>query len=123
MQKKADAALAKEARTWRLVFLGSGALGLVGATSGAISDSEGSAQAVVTGIGIAGMVAGAIVYFARTPELKACKAYLEAARPDVVAFRKNGIPPGEGPVGVATWRAWVDRAAAIRGHASCARVR
>lgn len=123
MQKKADAALAKELKTWRVVFLGSGALGLVGATSGSISDSEGAAQAVVTGVGIAGMVAGAIAYYVRTPEVRACKAYLESARQDVVAFRKNGLPPGDGPVGEATWHAWVDRVAAIRGHEGCARVR
>ncbi len=123
LQKKADAALAKELKTWRVVFLGSGALGLVGATSGSISDSEGAAQAVVTGVGVVGMVAGAIAYYARTPEIRACKAYLESARQDVVSFRKNGLPPGEGPVGEATWHAWVDHVAAIRGHESCSRVR
>jgi len=123
MQRKADAALAKELRTWRVVFLGSTALGLVGATSGSISDAEGATQAVITGAGIAGMAAGAIAYYVRTPELKACKAYLESARQGVVSFRQNGIPPGEGTVGEATWHAWVDRVAEVRGHEGCARVR
>ena len=123
MQRKADLALAGEVKTWRIVFLASGALGLLGATSGSISDSDGSAQAIVTGAGIVGMVAGGVAYFVRTPELRACKAFLDAARQDVVSFRKNGIPPGEGTVGEATWHAWVDRVAAIRGHESCARVR
>lgn len=123
LEKKADAALAKELRTSRVVFLGSGALGLVGATSGSISDSAGAAQAVVTGAGIAGMAAGAIAYYARTPQIRACRAYLGSARQDVASFRQNGLPPGEGPVGEATWHAWVDRVAAIRGHESCSRLR
>ena len=123
LQTKADAALGKEARTWRIVFLGSSALGLLGATSGSISDSDGAAQAVVTGAGLVGMAAGGIAYAVRTPPLRECKAYLTAARQDVASFRSNGIPPGEGPVGAATWRAWVDRVAAVRSHESCARLR
>ena len=85
--------------------------------------SAGAAQAVVTGAGIAGMAAGAIAYYARTPQIRACRAYLGSARQDVASFRQNGLPPGEGPVGEATWHAWVDHVAAIRGHESCSRVR
>lgn len=122
-EKKVEAALAKELRTWRVVFLGAAALGLLGATSGTISDAEGSTQAFLTGVGIAGMAAGGIAYYVRTPELKACKAYLGTARQHVLSFRQNAIPPGDGPVGEATWHAWVDRVAAIRGHEGCERAR
>lgn len=123
LQRKADAALARELKTWRIVFIGGSALGVLGATSGSLSDSNGAAQAIVTSAGVLAAAAGGILYLVRTPELRTCKAFLDSARDDVVSFRRNALPPGEGTVGVATWHSWVDRVSAIRSHPSCDRLR
>lgn len=122
-RKKAGRALARESKLWRATFVTGAALGVLAATSGSIASSDGAAKPVLTGLGIAGAVAGGVVYAIRTPELRACIAFLGTASEDVGSFRRNAIPPGEGPVGVAVWHAWVDRVAAIRGHEACARVR
>ncbi|MCL4809772.1 MAG: hypothetical protein KJ062_18585 [Thermoanaerobaculia bacterium] len=122
-RKKAERALGREKKLWRATFLTGAALGVLAATSGSIESSDGALKPVLTGLGIAGAVVGGVVYAVRTPELRACIAFLDSAAADVDSFRRNGIPPGEGPVGVSVWHAWVDRVAAIRGREECARTR
>lgn len=122
-RKKAERALGRERKVWRATFVAGAALGVLAATSGSIASSDDATKPVLTGLGIAGAVVGGVVYAVRTPELRACIAFLGSAAEDVDSFRRNAIPPGEGPVGVAVWHAWIDRVAAIRGHEACARVR
>jgi hypothetical protein len=122
-RRKAERALGREKKLWRAAFLTGAALGVLAATSGSVEGSDGALKPVLTGLGIAGAVVGGVAYAVRTPELRACIAFLDSAAGDVDSFRRNGIPPGEGPVGVSVWQAWVDRVAAIRGHEDCARAR
>jgi anti-sigma-K factor RskA len=122
-RKRAERALARETKLWRATFATGAALGVLAATSGSIASSDGAAKPVLTGLGIAGAVVGGVVWAVRTPELRSCIAFLGSASEDVDSFRRNAIPPGEGPVGVAVWHAWIDRVAAIRSHETCRRVR
>lgn len=123
LQWKIDRRFEQERRLWRATFVTGTAVGVLAATSGTIAGSDGAAQPILTGIGAAAAVVGGVVYAVRTPGLRACKAFLDAARQDVVAWKSNGIPPGEGAVSPAVWREWVDREAAIRGYERCGPVR
>ncbi len=123
LRRKADRALERELKAWRLTFVAGSALGVLAATSGSIASSDGATKPVLTTVGAAAAVAGGVAYFLRTPRLRECRAFLDSARQDVASFRQRGIPPGEGPVGPAVWHAWVDRVAAIRGHESCGGLR
>ncbi len=60
---------------------------------------------------------------ARVAGAAACRTFLDSAREDVDSWRRNAIPPGEGPVAPAVWAAWVDRVAAVRSHESCRQLR
>jgi hypothetical protein len=123
LQQKIDRRFEKERKLWRFTFVVGTALGVLAATSGTITESDGGAQPILTGVGVVAAVAGGAAYALRTPELRACRAFLEGARQDVVSWRVNGIPPGEGTVSPGVWRAWVDRSAAIRGDEKCRSVR
>jgi hypothetical protein len=123
LQQKIDRRFEKERKLWRVTFVAGTALGVLAATSGTIADSDGAAQPVLTGVGAVAAIAGGVAYALRTPELRACRAFLEAARQDLVSWKLNGIPPGEGTVSPAVWREWVDRSAAIRGDEKCRSVR
>ena len=123
LQMKIDRRLEREKKIWRTTFVAGSALGVLAATSGTVASSDGSAKPVLTVAGAAAAVAGGVAYAVRTPELRACRAFLTDARQGVVSWKRNGIPPGEGPVAVAVWQAWVDRESAIRGHESCRSVR
>ncbi|MBI5445451.1 MAG: hypothetical protein HY900_30085 [Deltaproteobacteria bacterium] len=121
--QKIDRRFEKERKLWRFTFVAGTALGVVAATSGTVSDSDGGAQPILTGVGVVAAIAGGVAYAVRTPELRACRAFLEGARQDVVSWRRNGIPPGDGTVSRAVWQEWVDRLAAIRGDVRCRSVR
>lgn len=123
LQWKIDRRLERERKLWRATFVVGTAVGVLAATSGSIAGSGGAAQPFLTGVGAAAAVVGGVVYAVRTPELRACKAFLDEARRGVVAWKSHGIPPGEGAVSPAVWREWVDREAAIRGYESCGAVR
>jgi hypothetical protein len=123
LQQKIDRQFEKERKLWRFTFVAGTALGVLAATSGTVTDSDGGAQPILTGVGVVGAIAGGVAYALRTPELRACRAFLESARQNVVSWRDNGIPPGEGTVSPGVWRSWVDRSAAIRGDERCRSVR
>jgi hypothetical protein len=123
LQQKIDRRFEQERKLWRATFVTGAAVGVLAATSGSIAASDGAAQPILTGVGAAAAVVGGVVYALRTPALRACKAFLDAARQDVVSWKRNGIPPGEGTVAPAVWQEWVDREAAIRGYERCGKVR
>ena len=123
LQKEVDRRLARKARTWRLTFAGGAALTVLAASSGTVGSSDGAAKPVLVGVGAAAAVVGGVAWALGSPELEACRSFLDSARGDVDSWRRNAIPPGEGPVAPAVWAAWVDRVAAIRSHESCREVR
>jgi hypothetical protein len=122
LRRSVDRQLERERKVWRAIFVGGTALGVLASTSGTLKDSNG-AKVILNGVGVAAAIGGGVAYAIRTPELRACKAFLDGARQDVAFWRRNGIPPGEGTVTPAVWHAWIDRVAAIRGHESCRKVR
>jgi len=119
LSRKAGKALEKETKLWRFTLVAGSALGVLAASSGSIASSEGETKPVLVGAGAAAAVAGGVVGALRTPRLRACVAFLDAARADTASWRSEAIPPGEGVVAEPLWHAWVDRVAAIRSHESC----
>ena len=123
LKRKVDLRLEREVKTWRAIAVGGAALGVLGATSGTLTDANSAVAPVLTGVGIAAALGGWAMYAVRTKPLRECQAFLDGARRDIASWRANAIPPGEGPVGVAVWQGWVDRVAVVRGNESCQSVR
>lgn len=119
MREKADAAIRKETRLWRASFTGGLALGVLAATSGTVADAGSGTKAALVGLGAATAIGSGVALAVRTPELRACRTFLDGAGRDVASWRREAIPPGPGPVTTGLWHAWIDRVAAIRSHPSC----
>lgn len=123
MREKAKRALESEKRLWRAIAVGGAALGVLAATSGTISDSSGGAQAALTTLGLAAALGGWALNAVRTKDLKECLVFLDGSRGELVAWSAVALPPAGGSVSPEVFRGWVDRVAAVRGHAACQRVR